>query len=627
MQGGPRTKTVFAGAAAFVGALFLGLVTTYLVERTFGERVVERNVILGGRVVSGKSGEELRAVLVGIEAKLRKRSFDLSWRDARLVSPAAALGLSVDVERGIQMALAPPGRDSLFSGFGFWMARLFGAHRAEIPYVVDRKVLSATLTPWADKHLPVAKLPEISFSNELVVERGHPGSVIDLAVLAQNLLAAARDDSTTSVVVESIESQPVIAPAIVEARVERAKALLEGPIQFRVEGAEGGEEVLSPTDLGPALSSTVDEGAKSFTLDLDVTLIRERLSDFLAEHEKAPVEAGFEFSPRGEVTITPSAPGTRVDDGALVEAIWKAVETQERTAPLPLVVALPKLTTEKAETLGVKELVGSFVTHHACCQPRVENIHKAAAVLDGTVLLPGEKFSLNDLLGPRTKAAGYRAAPTIVRGEMEDVYGGGISQLATTLFNAVLRSGYEITQRQPHSIYFSRYPEGHEATVSYPEPDLAFRNDTKAGMVIKTQYTGTFIKVLVYGDDEGRVVSVNKGRRTNIKKPPTEYEPDEEMPPEKSKRVRAGQLGWTVLVSRTVKYADGSKKEEKREVVYNPRPELVRVHPCQIPEGEEGHTGEECPEPEREEREEVLSDDVYYDTIGSADVPIEDEGS
>lgn len=197
---------------------------------------------------------------------------------------------------------------------------------------------------------------------------------------------------------------------------------------------------------------------------------------------------------------------------------------------------------------------------------------------------------------------------------MEEMYGGGISQLATTLFNAVLRSGYKIIQRQPHSVYFPRYPEGHEATVSYPQPDLIFENDTQSGMVIKTQVAGTFVKVLIFGDDEGRVTTVNKSRRYDVKKPPTEYESDLSMKPEESKRVRAGQLGWTVLVSRTVKYPDGQKKVESREVVYNPRPELVRVHSCKIPEGEEGHTGDECPEPEREEREEELSEDTYYET-------------
>jgi hypothetical protein len=197
---------------------------------------------------------------------------------------------------------------------------------------------------------------------------------------------------------------------------------------------------------------------------------------------------------------------------------------------------------------------------------------------------------------------------------MEEEFGGGISQLATTLFNAALRGGYEIIQRQPHSIYFPRYPEGHEATVSYPLPDLSFRNDSEYGLVIFTRYSGTFIKVLLYGKRDGRRVEVDKGPRTDIVSPPQEFEPDSELLPNKQKRLRAGQQGWTVVVSRTVTYANGTEKREQRKVTYKARPELLRVHPCMIPEGHEGYTGEQCPEPPREEREEELSDETYYDT-------------
>jgi len=338
------------------------------------------------------------------------------------------------------------------------------------------------------------------------------------------------------------------------------------------------------------------------------------LKESLAEIERAAIDATFEFSSKGAPKIIPSEEGVRVNRELLVRDLFRASEEKKRVVELSLNVEKPKLSEAEAASLGVKGLVSTFSTRHACCQSRVKNIHHAAAKIHGTVLRPGERFSLNEVLGQRSRAAGYHKAPTIVRGQMKDVYGGGISQLATTLFNAVLRGGYEIVQRQPHSIYFSRYPEGHEATVSFPEPDLIFANDTGSGMVIVANYTPTVINISVYGDNEGRVTSVKKSKRYKVVQPPVEYEANDEMDPEESKRLRAGQLGWTVLVTRIVKLADGTTREEKREVVYQPRPQLVRVHSCVIPKGEEGHTGEDCPEPEREEREEELSEDVYYET-------------
>ncbi|HXS15869.1 MAG TPA: VanW family protein, partial [Polyangiaceae bacterium] len=345
--------------------------------------------------------------------------------------------------------------------------------------------------------------------------------------------------------------------------------------------------------------------------------LRAKMRAFLGELERPARDASFEMIRGKEPHILPSEVGAGLDGAELVRRIWAASATEQRQVLVPLTITQPKLTTLQAESLHIKELVASFVTKHACCQPRVDNIHTAAARLDNTVVVPGGRFSLNSVLGPRTPASGYKSAPTIVRGEMEDVYGGGISQLATTLFNAALRGGYKIVQRQPHSIYFSRYPEGHEATVSYPEPDLIFENDSAAGLLIKTEYSGTFIKVLIYGDTGGRITSVGKSPRYDVVQPPVEYEPDERLDPEKPKRARAGQMGWKLKVWRTVTLSDGQKSEEKREVVYQPRSEIMRIHPCKLPEDHKDYTGERCPEPDEikeVDREEELSDDVYYDT-------------
>jgi len=191
-------------------------------------------------------------------------------------------------------------------------------------------------------------------------------------------------------------------------------------------------------------------------------------------------------------------------------------------------------------------------------------------------------------------------APTIEEGEMVDTIGGGISQFATTMFNAVFHGGYDIIERQPHTYYFARYPMGHEATLSYPKPDLIFRNDTEAGLLIKCEYGKTFIRVKLYGDNGGRKVRAKVSRRTNIKEPPVELIANPELDPDEEKVKEAGALGWTVVVARVITFADGSKREEKRRVVYNPRVRRVEVHPCRIPEGEEGYTGEDCPDPEED---------------------------
>lgn len=608
-----RRRVWLLWASTFVAALLLGLLLSFVVERYAGQGKILRGVLLEDRPVTGLGEQALRQLLHRRQREIRSRKISLSLREETLEAGANELGAIVDSDAGLRRLLGAGRTGHIPGQMLFWLARLFSPYRAELPVRVEQPKLTKWLKPRAEKILPTPLPPRIFFDKELVVDKGRAGAVVEFAELGEDLKSALRRAAPMKLLVPVRELDPTVSPEDLEARRKEAELLLNAPIQLRSpEGEKVGD--ISVEDLGAALGSEVSEEKRSLRLTLSVESLRASLKKILADLEKPAQNAGFEFGPAAVTTILPSATGLALDESAFIQAIFSASREPERAVTVPLVVTEPKISTAKAETLGVKELVSSFVTMHQCCQPRVENIHTAAAQLDGVVLEPGETFSLNKLLGQRSASSGYLGAPTIVRGKMEDVSGGGISQLATTLFNAVLRGGYEIVQRQPHSIYFSRYPEGHEATVSFPEPDLIFRNDTSAGMVIKTEYTGTFIKVLVYGDGEGRVVSVNKSGRYDVKKPPIEYEADPNMPPEKQKRVRAGQLGWTVLVSRTVKYKDGEKKVEKREVTYSPRPELMRVHPCKIPKGEDGHTGEECPEPPREEEEEELSDDEYFET-------------
>ena len=157
-------------------------------------------------------------------------------------------------------------------------------------------------------------------------------------------------------------------------------------------------------------------------------------------------------------------------------------------------------------------LLPGFTTYHNCCESRVTNIHIMADQLDGLVVAPCEVFSMNQRLGPRLQSDGYVPAGILLDG---DLYccdhplniGGGTSQMATTLYNAVFRNGFEIIDHRPHSRYISRYPLGIEATLGYSQPDVVFRNDTATPLTILTSYTNTSITVELRGNTMGRTTS------------------------------------------------------------------------------------------------------------------------
>jgi vancomycin resistance protein YoaR len=139
-----------------------------------------------------------------------------------------------------------------------------------------------------------------------------------------------------------------------------------------------------------------------------------------------------------------------------------------------------------------------FTTYHAAGEARVVNIHRIADLVRGAVIPPGGSFSVNEHVGQRTTANGFVEAGAIRNGVHVPEVGGGVSQFATTLFNAAYFAGLDIVEYQSHSEWFTRYPRGREATMGYPYPDLVIQNDTPHGVLIWTSYTDSSLTVTMW---------------------------------------------------------------------------------------------------------------------------------
>ena len=142
----------------------------------------------------------------------------------------------------------------------------------------------------------------------------------------------------------------------------------------------------------------------------------------------------------------------------------------------------------------------------------MQNIHRIADLVRGQVILPNSRLSINTLVGRRTTARGFVNAPVIEDGKFAEDIGGGVSQFATTLFNAAFLAGLNIPSYQSHSIYISRYPYGREATLNYPQPDLIIENKTPYGVLVWPTYTSTTIAVTLYSTKYSPGVQVGQGQ-------------------------------------------------------------------------------------------------------------------
>ena len=421
---------------------------------------------------------------------------------------------------------------------------------------------------------------------------------------------------------EITSATPALTNEDVDAALRTAEKMLSSPV------------VLSRIDPPISVTFTVEDLAGALTSELitnsevrlEVGFDPERVEAIIAplrpELEQPPVDARFIVNDDHTVSVVPGQPGTLIDPTLSTAVLEGAALGSARQGELPFQDgAEPAFTTEDAEAMDIKHLVSSFTTYHSCCESRVENIQLFADLVNGTIVGAGESISLNELVGERTLERGFKPAGTIIRGKIVDTVGGGVSQFATTFYNAVFWGGYDDIAHTAHSYYFSRYPEGIEATISWPAPNLEFRNNRDSAILIRTSYTDTSITVRFYGNNGGRMVigeqsggvtrltvpSEGEGTgyvvegdvsgRYSYTEPIVEYTANATLEPDTEKVLESGRQGWTVTVTRTITYPDRTVDEESWPVRYRAQPREVEVHPCMLPANHRDYVAE-CPVPE-----------------------------
>ncbi|ASR39605.1 vanomycin resistance protein VanB [Prauserella marina] len=368
-----------------------------------------------------------------------------------------------------------------------------------------------------------------------------------------------------------VDSTPVtITPEAVRvALTQVAEPAVSGPVVVRGEGADG---TLEPEEIAQSLTFEPKDG--SLVPKVDHKKVVGAVGPDLADTETEGKDAKILIKD-GQPTVEPSEDGNKIKWDVTLKPlldVLKQTEQRELTAHYEKQPA--KLTTDEANELGVKEVIGEFTTGGFADDSGV-NIRTVAEKVNGAVVKPGDTFSLNGYTGPRTEAQGYVPAGIIENGAPGKAVGGGISQFATTLYNAYYFAGLADAGHQEHSYYISRYPEGREATV-FQNPDgssvidVGFTNDSQTGVVVETVWTPSEITVRLWGTKRYEVESVT-GDRTDIVEPETTKGPKEDC------KASNGGPGFTVTDTRILKDASSGAvvREEPRTVTYKPQAKVV----------------------------------------------------
>lgn len=289
-------------------------------------------------------------------------------------------------------------------------------------------------------------------------------------------------------------------PKVTQAEVDRAMRefavpAMSGPVTLT---AGKVKLQLDPATLAKYLTMAPDANGR-LTPKIDTAGLQDALGNTFSAVGQKPVGATFKVE-NGKVAVVPSKPGQGVSGETAAQALLGVLtKSTGRTAPVTLGPVEAEFTTAKAEALGIKEVVSTYTTEYPYAAYRLTNIHRAADLIDGSVVMPGDKWSLNDTVGERTAENGFAKGTIINNGRFQTDFGGGVSQVATTMFNAVFFGGLKDIMHKPHSFWIDRYPAGREATVAWPSLDLRWQNDSGKPIFIDTSYTDSTITVTLLG--------------------------------------------------------------------------------------------------------------------------------
>jgi vancomycin resistance protein YoaR len=513
---------------------------------------------VAGVDVGGLGPGDLRARLAAAARSRTTGTLELVHDELRFPVDRSQLAIAIDVEGTVEAALAA-GREG---GLRPVLGPLLGqGGEVDLASTVDEGPLTAQVAAVA------AQVDREVFGGAIAVEDGvvtaqapREGRTLDREQAVEDLAAALLAGRTEPLPLPVEEVDPGATAEDVEAVAAAAREALTAPL--RLVHPEAVLE-LTPAELGPVL--VLDRTPSGLRLGVDEAAFSALVTKEADRLDRAPVPPRFTvpappvvdtqgdltWTPQpAPVSVTPGAPGFDVDAPAAVEAARALLTTTQREAPLPASVVPPAVGPEQAASTGIDSLLGTFTTYFAPGQPRVRNIRRIAEVVDGSYVAPGQRLSLNGIAGQRTRGKGYVEDSAIIDGELVPTVGGGVSQFATTLFNAAFFAGLPIEQHKPHSFYISRYPAGRESTVSFGSIDVVVRNDTATGMVVKTWSTPRSVTVGIYGDNGGRTVTSTSGPRVPR---------------------RGG--GFSINVTRTISGGDGRGERRVFRTVYNPPPD------------------------------------------------------
>ncbi|MEY4744833.1 MAG: hypothetical protein RL272_778 [Candidatus Parcubacteria bacterium] len=599
---GMRTVAVFLLGLALVGVGIFGSLVTVQGD-AIAQGVKSREIDLGGMTAS-QAAEALR----GRVAKF-KLTFILGGASAQIGTAdgrAKHAVVSYDVDRAAKDAMGVGRETNAIRALAARLnASLFGQDVA-IPYAFDRVALRAALEERFAAAVSPAKDARFDISIDAAgaptvrIVAGTEGTAVDYDAVMRAADERLKYLSESAIEVPTTKDRPALVRKDLEPLIPGVIAAIgRAPLTL----AAKTETWTVSKDLLAGWIVAVPPAAKGGvpTLGLDKDKVEAYLAGRTPGIAVEPKDAVFEEKDGRVAAFEPSVDGETLDVNGSIATLAAAVfgtEAADGAIALPIAVVHPENDTEHSNPYGIKEIVGVGATNFVGSPAnRRHNIAVGAKSVDGVLIAPGEEFSLLKTLGKIDATTGYLEELVIKENKTTPEFGGGLCQIGSTTFRAVLDSGLPVTERQNHSYrvpYYERDGDGKsigpgkDATIYDPAPDFRFVNDTGRHILIKTKIEKNKLTFTFWGVRDGRKAEQTAARVYNVvQPPPKKIIETTDLKPGDTKCTEHAHVGSEAVFTYTVTYADGTVKTRDFRSHYKPWQEvcLIGVDPSKLPPG------------------------------------------
>ncbi|MEU5977696.1 VanW family protein [Streptomyces sp. NPDC047315] len=555
-------------AAVASGAVVLGAGALYVTGLLVtGDEVPKGTTVRGvdiGGLSESAAKQKLDQQLQGIaSAPLPVKIGDKSDN----VDPAKA-GLSFDTAETAALA-ARSDKDPLTV-----VGNLFTSGGGKVEPVVnaDEDRTRAALEELAKKHDRKVREGSITFAKgeakQVEPLSGQSLDVADSVDAVRTAFTGSKPGPTALPVKET--AAKIGAAEIDRAMNEFARPAMSGSVTLTT---ASGRITISPSTLGKHLTMAPGKDDRLAPKLNGAALLKDpRIAPQLAAATNEATDATLRLNGGKVEVVADGKPGQEVNAKSLGDAVMPLLTktgSAARTGAVATVETQPKVTAESVAKLGITEQVSSYTSTFERAEYRTKNIGRAAELINGSTIMPGETWSFNGTVGERTPENGFVDGIIILNDKYTKAAGGGVSTVATTMFNAFFFAGLKPVEYGAHSFYIERYPEGREATVAWGSLDLRFKNDSDSAIHILTSASDTEVTVTFLGTKKYDEVKAVKGPRTNVKEPGTRPGATKDCQPQTPLE------GFDVTVERI--FMDGGQevKREPFKTRYTPRDEVT----------------------------------------------------